>query len=223
MFLFVPEHGRHRFANGQMGPPSIPPTRGACRFVFRFARIRWFYIAASTPRGTSWTMTFAMRTRNCPRCGTSKTRLAPRKGVTDRLLSTLTIYPVRCQLCAHRFTTFLGHIKTNPRRNYDRVSVQYPAQVRPTHDPSQSIVVEGMLSNLSLRGCRVRTNQRIPMGCQVMLEFQSAEYDDPIIIDGAIVRSRCAQGIGLRFSSFLRSEERRIRRILDLRLPDHAS
>jgi hypothetical protein len=56
-----------------------------------------------------------------------------------------------------------------------------------------------------------------------MLEFQSAEYDDPIIIDGAIVRSRYAQGIGLRFSSFLRSEERRIRRILDLRLPDHAS
>lgn len=168
------------------------------------------------------TMAFAMHTRNCPRCGTSKTRLAPRKGVTDRLLSTLTIYPVRCQLCAHRFTTFLGHIKTNPRRNYDRVSVQYPAQVRPTHDPSQRIVVEGMLSNLSLRGCRVRTNQRIPMGCQVMLEFQSAEYDDPIIVDGAIVRSRCAQGIGLRFSSFLRSEERRIRRILDLRLPDHA-
>ena len=43
-----------------------------------------------------------------------------------------------------------------------------------------------------------------------MLEFHPAEYDDPIMVDGAIVRSRCAEGIGLRFSSLLRSEERRL-------------
>ena len=150
-----------------------------------------------------------------------KNAVGASKNMTDRLLGVLTIYPVRCQLCAYRFTTFLGKLKRNPRRNYDRVSVQYPAQVRPTHDPSQRIVVEGTLSNLSLRGCRVRTSQRIPMGSHVMLEFHAAEYDDPIMIDDAIVRSRCAEGIGLRFSSFLRSEERRVRRILDLRLPDH--
>jgi c-di-GMP-binding flagellar brake protein YcgR len=142
--------------------------------------------------------------------------------VADHLLGALTIYPVRCQLCTHRFTTFLGKLKTNPRRNYDRVSVQYPAQVRPIHDPSQCVVVEGTLANLSLRGCHMLTNQRIPMGCRVMLEFYPAEYDDPIMVDGAIVRSRCAEGIGLRFSNLLRSEERRLRRILDLRLPDHA-
>ncbi|MBI3806602.1 MAG: PilZ domain-containing protein [Nitrospirae bacterium] len=163
-----------------------------------------------------------MHTPRCPKCGTAKTKLAPRLGVADRLLGALTIYPLRCQLCTHRFTTFLGKLKTNPRRNYDRVSVQYPAQVRPIHDPSQRVVVEGTLLNLSLRGCRVRTSQRIPMGCQVMLEFHPAEYDDPIMVDGAIVRSHCAEGIGLRFSSLLRSEERRLRRILDLRLPDHA-
>ena len=68
----------------------------------------------------------------------------------------------------------------------------------------------------------MRTSQRIPMGCKVMLEFHPPEYDDPIKIDGAIVRSRCAEGIGLRFSNFLRSEERRLSRILALRLPDHA-
>jgi hypothetical protein len=163
-----------------------------------------------------------MRTCPCPKCGTLKTRLAPRHGVADLLLGMLTIYPLRCQLCTHRFTTFLGKLKINPRRNYDRVSVQYPAQVRPIHDPGQRVVVEGMLSNLSLRGCRVRTGQRIPMGSQVMLEFHPAEYDDPIMIDGAIVRSRCAEGIGLRFSNLLRSEERRLSRLLDLRLPDHA-
>ncbi len=55
-----------------------------------------------------------------------------------------------------------------------------------------------------------------------MLELQSGEYDLPIMIDEAIVRSRCAEGIGLRFSSLLRSEERRLRRILDLRLSNPA-
>ena len=59
------------------------------------------------------------------------------------------------------------------------------------------------------------------MGCQVMLEFHPVEYDDLMMIDGAIMRSRCAEGIGLRFSSLLRTEEQRLRRILDLRLPDH--
>jgi hypothetical protein len=53
-----------------------------------------------------------------------------------------------------------------------------------------------------------------------MLEFHPAEYNDPIMVDGAIVRSRCDEGIGLRFVSLLRSEERRLRRILDLRLSD---
>jgi c-di-GMP-binding flagellar brake protein YcgR len=134
----------------------------------------------------------------------------------------LTIYPLRCQLCAHRFTTFLSKLKTNPRRNYERVPVQYSAQVRPVHDPTQRIVLEGTMVNLSLRGCRIRTSQRLLMGCHVMLELQSGEYDLPIIIDEAIVRSRCAEGIGLRFSRLLRSEERRLRRILDLRLSDHA-
>jgi len=133
----------------------------------------------------------------------------------------LTIYPVRCQLCAHRFTTFLGKLKANPRRNYERIPVQYSAQVRPVHDPTQRIVVEGTTVNLSLRGCRIRTSQRLPMGCHVMLELQSSEYDLPIMIDEAIVRARFTDGVGLRFSSFLRSEERRIRRILDLLLPDH--
>lgn len=59
------------------------------------------------------------------------------------------------------------------------------------------------------------------MGRHVMLEFHPAEYDDPIMIDDAILLSRRAEGIGLRFSNLLRSEERRLRRIFALRLPGY--
>ena len=176
----------------------------------------------SSPRADSRQRRSVVSAQHCPKCGTAKTKLAPRSGVADRLLGTFTIYPFRCQLCAHRFTAFLGKLKTNPRRNYARVPVQYSAQVRPVHDPTQRIVVEGTMVNLSLRGCRIKTSQRLPMGCHVMLELQPGEYDLPIMIDEAIVRARFTDGVGLRFSSFLRSEESRLRRILDLRLPDHA-
>lgn len=159
----------------------------------------------------------------CPKCGTAKTKLAPRTSLADRLLGTVTIYPFRCQLCGHRFTTFHGRLRANPKRNYERVAVHYEAELRPVHDPSQLVLVKGKLLNLSLRGCRVKTRQRLPGGSRVMLEFQAGEYDQPIMIDEAIVRTRYADGVGLRFSSLLRSEERRIRQILDLLLPNPAS
>ena len=108
-------------------------------------------------------------------------------------------------------------LRTGPSPIYDT------AQLRPVHDPTQRIVVEEHQVNLFLRGCGVKTSQRLPTENHVMLEFQAGEYDLPITIDEAIVRTRFAEGVGLRFSSFLRSEERRIRHILDLRLPNPAS
>ena len=201
---------------------SCPPN-GGLSFCTRHRYTTPMLNRLQSPlRGESRECRSTMQTANCPKCGTAKTKLAPRSGVADRLLGTFTIYPFRCQLCAHRFTAFLGKLKTNPRRNYERVPVQYSAQVRPVHDSTQRIVVEGTMVNLSLRGCRIRTSQRLPMGCHVMLELQPGEYDLPIMIDEAIVRARFTDGVGLRFSSFLRSEESRLRRILDLRLPDHA-
>ena len=159
-------------------------------------------------------------TRICPRCGTAKTKLAPRSGVVDRLLSAFTIYPFRCQLCAHRFTVFLGHLRANPRRNYERVTTQYATQVRPARDANGQVVVEGTMVDMSLRGCRIKMGQRLPMGCRVMIELQSGEYDLPIVVDEAVVCTRYSDGVGLRFSRMRRAEENRLRQILDLRIPD---
>jgi len=131
-----------------------------------------------------------------------------------------TIYPFRCQLCAHRYVVFLGQVKGNPRRNYERVAAQYPAQVRPLHEANRDVVVEGTMVDMSLRGCRIRTCQRLPMGCRVIIELQSGEYDLPIMVEEAIVCTRYSDGVGLRFVKLCRSEESRLRRILDLRLPD---
>ena len=46
-----------------------------------------------------------MHTRkvDCPLCGSTKVRRSYRKGLVDRLLSLIMIYPFRCRLCTFRF------------------------------------------------------------------------------------------------------------------------
>ncbi len=130
-----------------------------------------------------------MSTLSCPACGASKIRLAARKSLSDVLLGGLTIYPFRCQLCADRFRTFLGRRTPNPRRSFDRVEVSFPVWFKSRRSsPSPGLGHEGVIDNLSIRGCRIRST-----------------------VDGAI---------GLRFTKLHRSDERRIRQLVDVWLPE---
>jgi hypothetical protein len=133
-------------------------------------------------------------------------------------LEVLALYPIRCQLCGHRFRTWLGRYRQRPRRNYERVRVSCPAWFRPERAPEAQESDHGTISNLSIRGCLIRTGRRLPLGTPVSLEFQPSPSAFPITIDCAIVRSHARAGLGLRFVYLLRSEERRIRRLVDLHL-----
>lgn len=159
-----------------------------------------------------------MPQRRCPRCRTTKLRLAPFRSRVDRLLEVLALYPVRCQLCGHRFRAWLGRYRKSQRRNYERVPVRCPAWFRLEREPEAQQPEHGTIANLSIRGCLIRTGQRLPLGTPVSLEFQPSPSTFPITIDCAIVRSHARAGLGLRFVNLLRSEERRIRRLVDLHL-----
>jgi hypothetical protein len=160
--------------------------------------------------------------RRCPRCGTIKTKLAPSKTLSDSLYSVFTIYPFRCQLCAKRFRTFLGHRAKLPRRGFERVSVSFPVWFKSRLAPQRDMGKEGTLENLSLRGCRIRSDTPVALGTRVELEFQYADTSFPVTIDEAVVRSVTGDGIGLRFVQLQRADERRIRQIIDLWLPEQA-
>lgn len=161
-----------------------------------------------------------MPDRLCPTCGTTKTRLATRKTLSDDLLSTLTIYPFRCQLCAKRFRTFLGHRARNPRRSFERVNVTFPVWFKPRVASAYDMGQEGVIDNLSIRGCRIRCKTPLSAGMRLELEFQHSNCSFPITIDEAIVRSSVDDAIGLRFVQLQRGDEQRIRQIIDLWLPD---
>lgn len=157
----------------------------------------------------------------CPACGGSKVRLAARKSLSDVLLSGLTIYPFRCQLCADRFRTFLGRRTPNPRRSFERVEVSFPVWFKPRRSkyPDET-GHEGVIENLSIRGCRIRSATPVAIGSRLELEFRYSEASFPITIDEAVVRSSTVEAIGLRFTRLRRSEERRIRQLIDVWLPE---
>lgn len=158
---------------------------------------------------------------HCPACGASKIRLAHRKSLADVLLSGLTIYPFRCQLCADRFRTFLGRRTPNPRRSFERVEVSFPVWFKPRRSRyPDEMGQEGVIENLSIRGCRIRSTTPVAIGSRVELEFQYSNDSFPITIEEAVVRSSVNGTIGLRFTRLRRSDERRIRRIVDMWLPE---
>ncbi len=163
-----------------------------------------------------------MQVMNCPKCGTVKTRLVPRKTVSDHLLSVLTIYPWRCQLCATRFRTFSGRPTSNQRRSFERVLVEFPVWFKPTVSATQELGQQGVIENLSIRGCRIRSEAPAPTGARLKLEFQPSSFTFPITIDGAVVRSSSKDAIGVRFVRLLREDELRIRQIIDLWLPENS-
>lgn len=161
-----------------------------------------------------------MTNQPCPRCGAVKIRPAGRKTVPDRILSALTIYPYRCQLCAARFRLFLGRRQPAPRRSFERISVHFPVWFKSRWAPPQQTGHEGVVENLSLRGCRIRSPMPLVPGARVELEFQYADTSFPITVDEAVVRSVTEQGIGLRFVRLQREDERRLRQIVDVWLPE---
>lgn len=161
-----------------------------------------------------------MEYRLCPTCGTSKTKLAPRETVSDDLLSTLTIYPFRCQLCAERFRAYLGRRAKNPRRSFERVAVSFPVWFRARFVSPMEMGQEGVIENLSIRGCRIRCGTPLSKGLRVELEFQHSNCSFPITVDEAVVRSSFGDMVGLRFLQLQREDAQRIRQIVDLWLPE---
>lgn len=158
---------------------------------------------------------------HCPTCGASKIRLAARKSISDVLLSGLTIYPFRCQLCADRFRTFLGRRTPNPRRSFDRVEVSFPVWFKSRRSSTFSGPgYEGVIDNLSIRGCRIRSTAPMRIGSRLELEFQYSNNSFPVTIEEAVVRSIADGAIGLRFTKLHRSDERRIRQLIDVWLPE---
>src|SRR2546428_7648025 len=97
----------------------------------------------------------------CPRCGGQSVRRSSRVGAFERLISSLYVYPFRCQRCSHRFRALnWGHRYPHPkgeRRDYERVAVRLPARLT-----AGTQGADGAANDLAVRGRAGATDARLP-------------------------------------------------------------
>lgn len=154
----------------------------------------------------------------CPNCATRLVRLAPQRGIADRLLGLLTIYPNCCQLCGHRFLRFRGRFRSLPKRDYHRVPVHFPTWYRSVFRKDDRDGLQGTMVNLSIGGCHIKGHLRIPKGSRIRLQFEVSDDRAPLTVEEAIVHFNPNNGIGLRFTKIGPLEKRRLAQIIRERL-----
>lgn len=108
----------------------------------------------------------------CPICGTSKTKLAARKTLCDDLLSRLLSTRFDASSAPSASGHFSGGANILPRRRFDRVRVAFPVWFRAWDAGPLAMGQEGVIENLSIRGCRIRCGAPMPKGIRLELEFQ---------------------------------------------------
>lgn len=152
-----------------------------------------------------------MRTEHCPHCKGGFLRWSRQSTFLSSLLSRVSRFPFRCQLCGHRFWAFhtelddLDDVSTD-RREYDRISVKYPVTFI-----GEDVLGDGSISNLSVQGCMIQTAKTAPLAAVISLSLFDSDYDAPIDIVKALVRHRSRNGFGVEFRWMNPKHEKRLR------------
>ena len=147
----------------------------------------------------------------CPRCRRAFAVRAPREGLLERLLSIGYVYPFRCQLCRHRYRALRWGVRyqRHNRRQFERLPTQMPVKLI-WGDQEGS----GLVSELSIAGATVETEQPIPVGQSVQLSFRSSGEDVEVTVDVSMIRSRRAGEVGVEFTEVSREHEERLAQLV---------
>jgi predicted HAD superfamily Cof-like phosphohydrolase len=158
----------------------------------------------------------------CQRCGKNFVRRSHRKGLKERLLSLVYIYPFRCHVCGHRFRAFRFRVRYDKhlidRRRYERVPTRAPTTFTESVKPGEYRVGQGLVTDLSLGGCYLQTSARLCEGALVALELQVVDQSPALAVEAAIVRSVRPSGVGLEFLRVSEPEHERLSQFLRQRL-----
>ena len=145
----------------------------------------------------------------CPQCQTGFVKRSRRAGLTDRLLSSFSIYPFRCQLCGHKFRRKHTGAKykriIDDRRDYDRLPVDLPATFS-----SEKFRGHGSVREISIAGCSLSTETRFEIGDILHIELQLTNQENPIVIETAILRSVQYNYARLEFIQFTSGDKDRL-------------
>lgn len=92
-------------------------------------------------------------------------------------------------------------------RKHTRFTVQFQS----SFSSGQRLEGEGTVLNLSLGGCKVKSDTRVPLGAGVRVRIMMSDEEQPLEIKQAAVRWVRGQEFGLEFTFIEAKEELRLR------------
>ena len=157
-----------------------------------------------------------MRTQ-CPQCGEGKVNRIHRRTVLEYLLSLCFIYSYSCRACSRRLTTFWGSFVIFKGRKSNG-SVKPPTRRKHRRFETSFTVVfswegtegEGIVTDIGLGGCRVKTDMELIQDCCLKLELQVPGSKPEIRVEDAVVRTIEQGSFGLSFSQVLGNNKKRL-------------
>ena len=149
----------------------------------------------------------------CPACEQNGALRISRGGAGDYLLSLFYIYPYRCKGCWRRFRTVRWGtryvLRQTNRRQYRRFETNLPVILSWEDTPG-----EGIVTNLALGGCRLKSDLELTEKSTLQLNLQLPGENTAIRVDTAVVRAAQTLFTSLSFSRVAGDERRRLREFL---------
>ncbi len=129
----------------------------------------------------------------CPACRQGGVLRSQPQSPRERVASWVWIVPFHCQCCSHRFLTCSLGKESSDRREHLRIPVRLCLSFS-----GGKIRGEGIVMDLSLGGCIIRSETNVHVDDIFYLEIAVAEDESPIEV-AAMVRSISARGIAFKF------------------------
>ena len=150
-----------------------------------------------------------MKELYCPACGTPCVRVTSGTNLVEKTLNRLSIFHVRCQLCATRFQARRpGNRQTSQefdRREYRRLQVNFVASLM-----LDSPTAGGVITDISMGGCTLQVASSLPRGTFVKLVIHAPAGLPDIKVDAAMICSIHPQSIGVKFLEFALDHKQRM-------------
>lgn len=90
---------------------------------------------------------------------------------------------------------------------------RFPVGFRSSFSSANSLSGDGMMSELSIRGCRVRSLVEVNPGTVLQLKVHASDHESPIVISHAIVRWYRDGSFGCEFVNLGAEEWARLRAV----------
>ena len=149
----------------------------------------------------------------CPMCEQNGAIRISRGGAGDYLLSLLYVYPYRCKACWRRFRAFRWGtryvLRQTNRRQYRRFQTNLPVSFSWEDLPG-----EGVVTNLALGGCRLKSDLELIEKSSLQLKLQLPGEHPAIRVDTAVVRAAQTLSASLSFSRVAGDQRKRLRKFL---------